>query len=51
VIASVDPVAVDSYAATLFGIKGNEIGYIQEAYERGLGEMELSKVNLKEVTV
>ena len=50
-IAAVDPVAVDAYSATLFGVKGEDVGYVREAHKRGLGEMDLAKVNLKEVTV
>ncbi|MHC4308233.1 MAG: DUF362 domain-containing protein, partial [Planctomycetota bacterium] len=36
----VDPVAVDSYGATLFGYQGRDIGYIRESYEAGLGEID-----------
>ncbi|MBD3183378.1 DUF362 domain-containing protein [Candidatus Poribacteria bacterium] len=51
IIAGTDMVAVDSYAATLFGLTGEEIGYIKESYERGLGEIELGKVATKNVEV
>lgn len=44
VCASPDPVAIDAYGATLFGLKATDIGYIIKAYELGLGEMDLSKV-------
>ncbi|MCL6620964.1 MAG: DUF362 domain-containing protein [Syntrophobacterales bacterium] len=44
VLAGPDPVALDAYGTTLFGLKPAEIGYITKAYELGLGEMELSKV-------
>jgi uncharacterized protein (DUF362 family) len=49
VAASADPVAADSYAATLFGLKGADIGYIQYGYEMGFGEIDLSKVNVVRV--
>jgi len=49
VIAGTDPVAVDSYAATLFGHKGEDIGYVKTAYDMGLGEIDLSKVMIKNV--
>ena len=47
--ASADPVAADSYAASLFGLKGGDIGYIQHAYQMGFGEMDLTKVKVVEV--
>ncbi len=51
VIAGTDPVAVDSYTATLFDMKGEEIGYIRAAHDRGLGELDLSRMSVREVTV
>jgi uncharacterized protein (DUF362 family) len=49
VAASADPVAVDSYAATLFGLKGTDIGYIQYGHDMGFGQIDLSKVNVVRV--
>jgi uncharacterized protein (DUF362 family) len=49
VIASHDPVAADSYAATLFGLAGADIAYIKAAAEMGLGEMELSSIKIEEI--
>lgn len=49
VIAGVDPVAVDSYGATLFGMKPEDIKHIQLAHELGVGEMDLAKVKIKQV--
>jgi uncharacterized protein (DUF362 family) len=46
VIAGVDPVAVDSYGATLFNMKGADIGHIVRAAEMGLGQIDLSKVRI-----
>jgi uncharacterized protein (DUF362 family) len=46
VIAGVDPVAVDSYGATLFGMKGTDIGHIVKAYQMGLGQIDLAKVRI-----
>lgn len=48
VAASTDQVAVDAWGATLFDKSGNDLGFVREAYERGLGEMDLSKVNVIE---
>ena len=47
VIAGTDPVAIDSYGATLFGMKGSDIGHIETAYNMGLGEINLNKVTIK----
>jgi uncharacterized protein (DUF362 family) len=51
VIASTDMVAADSYAATLFGITGPDIGYIRLGAEMGLGQMDLGAVKVEEVAV
>ena len=51
VIVGTDQVAVDSYAATLFGYKGSDIGHIMKAYEHGLGEIDLDNVEIKTSTV
>ena len=48
VLASTDPVAIDAYGATLFDMTGDDLGYVRVAYERGLGEMHLSKVDIIE---
>jgi uncharacterized protein (DUF362 family) len=44
VIAGTDPVAVDSYGTTLFGMRGIDIGHIKEAYDRGIGEIYLKNI-------
>lgn len=46
VIASTDPVAVDAYGATLFGLKPADVDHIRLAGEYGLGEIDLSKVKI-----
>jgi uncharacterized protein (DUF362 family) len=51
VIAGTDPVAVDSYAATLFGLKGEDVGYIKACHNVGLGEIDLDKVRIQNVPV
>jgi uncharacterized protein (DUF362 family) len=51
VIAGVDQVAVDSYGATLFGLKGTDLGYVREGEKAGLGVADLSKVNIIRLTV
>lgn len=49
VIAGVDQVAVDSYGTTLFGLKGEDLGYVKNASEQGIGNMDLSKIKIKKV--
>ncbi len=50
VIAGTDQVAIDSYGATLFGMKGSDLGYLRIADQRGMGTMDLSKVKIKKIT-
>ncbi len=51
IVAGLDRVAVDSYCCTLWGLKAEDIFTIKAAYAHGLGQMDLSKVNVKEVSV
>jgi uncharacterized protein (DUF362 family) len=51
VLACADIVAADAYAATLFDLTGADIPYVQAAYDMGLGEMDLERVNVCEVRV
>jgi uncharacterized protein (DUF362 family) len=51
VIAGVDQVAIDSYGATLFGMKGSDLGYVRIADKIGIGTMELSRLNIKKITL
>jgi uncharacterized protein (DUF362 family) len=48
-IAGVDPVAVDAYAATIFGLQPGDLGFVKEAAAHGLGEMDLSKVKQQKI--
>ena len=51
VIAGVDQVAIDSYGATLFGMKGSDLGYVTLGHKIGLGQMDLSKLHIKKLQV
>jgi uncharacterized protein (DUF362 family) len=51
VVAGVDRVAVDSYCAALWGMKGEDIIMIRRGYEQGLGEINLKKINIKEAKI
>ena len=51
VVASIDRVAIDAYCSTLFDYKPTNILAIKKAHEHGLGEMDLTKLRIKEVVV
>lgn len=51
IIAGVDQVAIDSYGATLFGMKGSDLGYVRIGAERGLGQMDLGKLKIRKLRV
>lgn len=51
VIAGVDPAAVDALGATFFGIKPQDLPYLEIARKRGLGEIDLEKIRLEKRTV
>ena len=51
VIAGVDQIAVDSFGATLFGMKGSDLGYVKEGHTRGLGRMDIENLKVKRVHV
>ena len=51
VIASHDIVAADSYAATLFGLTGNDIPTIRTGAQIGLGNMDLSSITVEKIDV
>jgi uncharacterized protein (DUF362 family) len=51
VIASRDPVAADSYAATLFGLTGADIPAVRAGAQMGLGTMDLKSVRIEEISV
>lgn len=49
VIAGTDQVAVDAYGATLFGLKGADLGYVRAGARRGLGVMDLGRLDIKKL--
>lgn len=48
IIASVDPVAADAYATTLFGLEPAAISSTVAAHKMGLGEMNLDRISVRE---
>lgn len=51
VIVGIDPVAIDSYGATLFGMKGSDLGYVRIGDKLGLGKMNLNNLKIKKIQV
>jgi len=51
IVAGIDPVATDAYGTSFFGMEPKDIGHIKEAAERGLGKMDLSKLNIQKIEV
>lgn len=51
IIAGTDIVAVDSYSTSLFGLKPDDIEYIQIAAGMGLGNKDVSSLTIKEITL
>ncbi len=49
--ASTDPVAIDAFATTLFGIAPDKIKSTVAAYERGMGQMDLDQCRIHHLTV
>lgn len=46
VFAGTDPVALDAYGTTLFGLKPADIGHIVKAHQAGRGEMDLTRIKV-----
>jgi uncharacterized protein (DUF362 family) len=51
VIASPDIVAADSYAATLFGLRPEQLSYVVAGTAMGLGRSDLDALKIEEITV
>jgi uncharacterized protein (DUF362 family) len=51
VIASPDIVAADSYASTLFGLRPDELAYVQAGTAMGLGRSDLENLVIEEIAV
>jgi uncharacterized protein (DUF362 family) len=51
VIASADIVAADSYAATLFGMKPEDLDYVRAGTAMGLGRSDIHNLKIEEISV
>jgi uncharacterized protein (DUF362 family) len=50
-IVSPDIVAADSYAATLFGLKPDDLAYVRAGAQLGLGRSDLNSLKIEEINV
>jgi uncharacterized protein (DUF362 family) len=51
IIAGTNTVAVDALGSTLFGLKPIELDFLRIANKRGLGEIDLGKLKIKEIII
>jgi len=51
VAVSIDPVAIDAFGATLFGLTGNDIGHVKLAQAAGLGIMDFQKLKINRIKI
>lgn len=51
IVVGTDQVAIDSFGATLFGMKGSDLNSVKLAAKAGLGVMDLSKLSIKRISV
>lgn len=49
VVAGTDNVAVDAYCCRFLGLEGPRVTMIQKAFEHGLGQIDLTKLTVKEI--
>lgn len=51
IVAGTDQVAVDAFGATLFGLKGSDIGHILAGHRAGLGTMDNYRLRIKKISL
>jgi uncharacterized protein (DUF362 family) len=51
VVAGKDPVALDSYGVRLFNLNPKQVPFLVEANKRGLGQLDLNRLNIKTVSL
>ncbi len=51
IIVCTNPVMADAYATKLFGLEPSRTGFLKVASERGLGEINVSKMKIKKIKV
>ena len=50
-IAGTDPVAIDSFGATLLGIETGTLQYLNVAEQRGLGKVDFTQLNMRSLDI
>jgi uncharacterized protein (DUF362 family) len=50
-VAGVDPVAVDAFCVAFFGLTPDKVDMIAKSAAAGLGEMDLSKVRMRQLQI
>lgn len=51
VAAGTDQVAIDSFGASLFGLKGSDLSYLAKAAKMSLGQLDLNRLRIKRLVV
>ncbi|MBU2515781.1 DUF362 domain-containing protein [bacterium] len=51
IIAGTDRVAIDSYCSGILGLDPTQLPIIQKAVQQGLGDPDLKRINIKEISV
>lgn len=51
VVAGTDRVGIDAYCATLWGLNPTDIIMLRKSYEHKLGEIDLKKIEIKEIKI
>ncbi len=51
VVAGTDRVAIDAYCSTIWGLNPKDIFMINNAYDHGIGEINLKNVKIKEISI
>jgi uncharacterized protein (DUF362 family) len=51
VIAGTDMVAIDSYGATLFGMRGSDLDYVKLASSAGIGRMDIENLKIQKIKI
>jgi len=51
IVVGTDQVALDSFGATLFGMKGSDLSYVKAGAAIGIGTMDLTKLKIKNISV
>jgi len=48
-VLGTDQVAIDAFGATLFGLRGSDLGYVARGHARGIGNMDLGRLLIQRI--